>query len=273
MIRRIVSLHIFAALVCLAATNFAAADCASCGGGCADGGCQAAGGLLGKLGCNSGSCAPGGCLGHCGGGFGGRLFGCFGGGCQDSGPCVTCDNVWDDYCASVPHCLPARKYPLKNMTAHFGRNFGHRGCGGCGNCSDCASGVGLYGTQPCGSGPRHSLLKNLFAHVKHKASGITSGCCEPACADAGCSGGCADVGCAAGCAAPPVQYAQPAMESQPAAPAAEAEAPGAVPDAPEASPSDVPSDPVPPTPSAVDQTNAKRSTGTFDWLQRALQLN
>lgn len=71
MIRKIISLHLFAALLALAATNFAMADCATCGGGCDAGSCKLAnGGLLGKLsclsagcnaGCQSGGCVDGGC--------------------------------------------------------------------------------------------------------------------------------------------------------------------------------------------------------------------
>lgn len=326
MIRKIVSLHLFAALLALAATNFAEADCASCGGGCEPGGCKlATGSLLGKLrcakgcasagcdiGCQSGGCATGcvdggchtGCAGNglCGGNCGGRcggklLGGCLGGGCNSEGPCRTCDNIWDDYCASKSQCLPAVRYPLQKF--HRGGRCG--GCGlGAGSCGCGAGGVGIYGQQDCGCGPKlhHGLLKKLFTHKKR-----VTACAAPApCADvpapcaaapapcaaapAACDDGCCDGGgCAAVVAAPAVQHSQPYVQVRPlyrtAPPVAESQpvpttTPVVSPPEPAATApvsTRAISDPVPPVPPAPSVSDQTSSSGAFNWLQRALKLN
>lgn len=248
MIRKMISLSLFAVVVCLGANGFVSADCTTC----ANGGCAAGAG-----------CASGNCGGNCLGNLLGNLN-------HDShgsvGPCMTCNNIWDDYCATKDHCLPQAKYP-----------FQHKGGGGCGACSSCNAGVGvgLYGncgsgscgTKACGAAPcaapaacdapcasgkfaSGGLLGKLFQH-KHKHK--RAGCAEAGCAD------CASGGVAIN-AAP--------VSSQPAY-----------------SPSDVPAQmptenaapepPVPPAPpapaaapSVADQTSR---SGAFDWLQQALQ--
>lgn len=335
MIRKIISLHVFAALICVVAAAVANADCGLCGGNCADGACQAqkSGGLLSRLslfggsksctggGCDSPSCttcaapaappvvvapapAPAPCLGGC-------KTGCAGGGCQtggcgagcggdllaklhgafapvDDGICRTCENIWDDYCAEKRNCLPGPKYPFQN---HHGCNL----CGAAGGCG-CANGngVGIYGgltgCGACGASPckcgTHNLMSNLFAK---------KGCDKEGCDSPSCDGGCA--------ASAAVSYAPPVVHSTPvhqtpvqqaysySAPAYTASEPAnfysndsystPAPSEPvieaETTIAPTPVDsmpPIPPSPSDLPAiTDQSSTTGAFDWLQRALQLN
>lgn len=274
MLRKMISLHLFAAVVCIAANGFVSADCGTCGGGCPTGGCatgNCAGNLLGKL-----HHAPSG----------------------GGGPCMTCDNIWDDYCASKPNCLPQAKYP-----------FQHKSCGGCGACSSCNAGVGvgIYGkcatgscgggcgaapcaAAPCGPAPCDApcatgkcsaggLLNKLFKH-KHQVGCADAGCSDPGCSD--CGGG--SMMAAPAYSHPNQVYSQPtpnysqpaATEHKPAVQWAPSEPADATP-----SPSDIPAPvpnaeaapqpPVPPAPSVTDQTRNSNSSGAFNWLQQALQ--
>lgn len=281
MIRKMISLSLFAAVISFAANGFVSADC----GTCANGGCGVGAGCAsGNCG---GSCAGGNCLSNLLGGLHHQPAG---------GPCMTCNNIWDDYCATKERCLPQAKYP-----------FQHKGCGGCGACSSCNSGVGvgLYGkcgvggscgaapcaAAPCAAAPSGpagcdapcaagkcasggGLLGKLFQH-KHKAPG----CAEPGCADSGCASS-GVVSSAPVYQPAPVQtpsapvthsYSQPAPSS--VSPASEVSVPAPSPsDIPAAMPakSAAPSPPPAPSvaPSVTDQTNR---TGAFDWLQQALQ--
>ncbi len=50
--------------------------------------------------------------------------------------CLTCQNIWDGYCASKPQCLGAQGI-------HHGAGLVGAHCGQCGGCA--AGGVGIYG--------------------------------------------------------------------------------------------------------------------------------
>ena len=233
MLRKFISLHLFAAAVCMVGSGVASAECTTCNGGCPTGACG--GGHLGKL-----HHQPA------------------------TGPCLTCETLWDDYCASKPRCLPRAKYPFQNKV----------GCGvGCGaGCATCntGAGVGVYGKcqgtcDRCK--PGGGLLGNFFV-PKAKL-----GCSDQGCAE------CADGGAAAAIhaaphapALPPVVPAdestvQPEAPEAPAIPAVHVAPPKAAPaEMPSASTPPLP--PVPPAP-RVDRPEA----GGFSWLQRALQTD
>ncbi len=280
MLRKMISVHLFAAVVCFAAADFATAGCGSCGGNC--------GGACGAV-----SGCPGGCGGSCGGaGCISNLLGKFHGGGQDvGGPCMTCDNIWDDYCASKKQCLPQAKYPFQN----------HSGCGLCrgGGCGACAGGVGIYGQCGAGGCGGGGLLGKLFKHKGHGHGCADGGCLTGGCASGDCgTGGCADGGCDAGVAisapvapiystapvaveAAPMQTMQPMQHAypveQPAPQYHQPMTPVSAPmDVPAAAPTLAPSEAVPPTPTAlpsVTDQSQQGKRGSFDWLQQALQMN
>lgn len=237
MLRKLMTLSTLAA-VCLGAYGFANAECTTCNQGCGP-----------VAGCPGGNC------------FGNLL-----GGLHQSqtlgGPCLTCDNIWDDYCATKRRCLPLAKYPFQNQ-----------GCGGCGACSSCCNpgvGVGIYGKclsggcatgcdsgcDSCSTGCGVGLLHKLF---------------KPAAPAAVCDAGCSD--CAS---AGPAPMAMPA----PAAPVYQS--PSAVPSQPEAVPVPpmtqpeqpsarmTPQVPVPPAPASA-RIQKKGSVAAFSWLQKALK--
>ena len=261
MLRKMISLPFFAAAVCVAAHGFVNAECNSC---------NSAAGFA--AGCPGGNC-------------GGRLLGGLNHSPQ-TGPCMTCNNIWDDYCASKKRCLPQARYPFQD-----------RACGGCGHCSSCCNNgvsVGIYGkcaaggcAAPCDDacdahgaigtfGGGGGLIQKLFKRTP------AASCCDDGCA-ANVSGG------AHATTSQPMPMYSPAGQSQgvsapaPVAPAKETTAPAtpAVPAAPATpdSPSDLPGDlpsagmtpqiPVPPAP-AMTRVSRKGSTGAFSWLQNAL---
>lgn len=148
MIRSRVLTLAIATMTCLLLANSATAECTSCNSGCATGNCAT-------------PCSHG-CGGHCG--IGGQ-----------TGACVTCAGIWDDYCATKKHCLPHAKYPLQNYHGHIG----------CAGCCGVGVGVGIYGVQSCSGG--HCGL-GLFKHKK--AASCETGCdvvVESGCDATGCS--------------------------------------------------------------------------------------
>ena len=273
MTRKIISLHLLALLICLGAAYFASAQCSTCNAGCPDGGCHGASALIpGQSGCQS--CAPG----------GRRLLGMFRhqADCQ-GGPCRTCDNIWDDYCASKSKCLPNYRYPLQNYQGgiHF-----------LGKCNGCTQGVGIYGGNTCCPHGHGGHLKKLFAR-KHAFIGHAGECCETGCADGNQSvvvGNPTDAEAKQDIkpATQPVSNRYPVssprrlerVEPQPKLPqpspitleTSKTSAPVAEPAAPYGS--GVSSElevPMPPVPEA--SSKPADSPNSFDWLQRALQLD
>lgn len=205
MIKKIISLHVFAALICLAASNHADAQCATCGNHTA---------ATVSSSCDGG-CAAGTCDGCGGVGLKHRIDNMYGHHpTENFEHCFTCDNVWDGYCEAKRKCLPHAKYPLPNYQGGYpGQNLacgqcGGAGCGACGvsaGCGTCrgvgcgacgggvaarlglrgghsgGSGVGLYSNH-ARSGSRKHLLRSLFVAVKAHCP----------CGKATCGGGCAD---------------------------------------------------------------------------------
>ncbi len=187
--KKILSLHIFAALACLAVASVASAQCDGCNAGpIAAPSHGVGGGLLGKMmaashsGCNScaqarpamgpsllqnrGGCAGNGlCSGRCGGGCGGRLVealtgngfvGLLSGGHAHSevgGACMTCNNVWDGYCSERERCLPHAHYPLQNYHGRCG-TCGGKGCGLCAKKAGCST----CGAAPCSCASAPQML-------------------------------------------------------------------------------------------------------------------
>jgi len=236
MIRRMFSVHLVAIPLLLTGTNFARAQCAS--GGCATWADCAVG--------VSGCAAENGGFGACGGGcLSGRLGRLHGEGCYDitglGEACLTCDNVWDGYCASKPRCPTQPHCPLQNL---HGCKVFREACGGC---NVCARGVGIYGRQTCPPRSHGRLLKDVLKKICKTG-------CATTCATFGRDVRTCDSG--SGCAIAPVQGAVPAgvaPEVQPSPAAGE--------------------DSVPPAPAVSDQTKTSSKPHAFDWLQRVLELN
>lgn len=269
MLKKIATLYSTALLFCAVATQFAAAECSTCAtGGCATGDC----GIVAGHGC-----PPGGC--HVLARLRSRHH------CQ-SGPCMTCDNIWDGYCASKPHCLPIANYPFQNC--RLGRLHLPSRCNGCNSCNN--QGVGIYGGNNCCGSSHCGHIKRLFAHKKHAPS-----CDTECCAEVGCDAtGCADAGCAAGASGK--SDGQNAQEDKPADTGASSwpnsgaqandgtavykrkspitiETSGARGSFAEPFQRSLPKELTSPTAPISQQRRAPASSNSFDWLQRALQLN
>ena len=232
MIRTKIFTLAIAAMVCLLVASSATAECAGCNSGCATGNCGAV-------------AAP--CSAGCGHGCG---HGCLGGGHYggQTGGCVTCANIWDDYCATKTRCLPHAKCP-------FQKYHGHLGCAGC---CGVRVGVGIYGIQSCG----HC---GLFKHKK--------ACCEPECdvvVESDCDTGCAECASADASTQTAATARQGYMVERPATQET-ATMPTSLRYAP-AAPKRVESKEmfVPRAPRLPEDTRS--SSSGFDWLQRALKI-